>query len=374
MPVTKEATMKLAVLQENLSKGLATVGPAVSTRGTLPITANVLLSAEKSRLKLCATNLEMCITTWIGAKVEKEGAITLPARLFTEFTGSLPKEAIEMELQDHTLAMKCKRFDTRISGIEAEDFPPVPEVTDGLVAVMKASDLRMAISQVDFAASNDESRAVLTGIQCVFEDNAVTLVGADGFRLAIHKTPLASIKDKGSIIIPHRTLSELSRLLSDAEDNIEIRANKGQVVFKLKNTELTSTLVSGTFPNYPQLVPKSHTTRAEVGVAELTRSVKQATLFARGSSERIVLQIAENKITVTAKSEEVGDNLSQVDAVVTGEPCKIGFNGKYLLDVLGAITGKVAIETTTGSSPAVFLPIGQENYTHIIMPMFIGGG
>ena len=373
--------MKLSCIQENLSKGLGIVGRAVATRTTLPITQNVLITTDQSRLKLSATNLEMAISCWVGAKVEQEGAITIPARLLTEFVSSLPNEPIEMNLNKNTLHLKCARFEARINGLDAQDFPPIPQVGDGIVTKIEADALRQGISQTTFAAATEESRPVLTGVQAEFEGDKLTLAAADGFRLAVHNAPLLSpVSDKISVIIPSRALNEISRFLTDQEEPVEITLNQqnSQALFRLKNIELVSQLIQGTFPNYSQLIPQSYGTRSVVDIAEFLRAIKMASVFARDGSGivRLVItpgaELAPGKMNISAKAEEIGDNVGEIDALVDGEPDKIAFNARYLADILGVLhQSQVALETTTPSSPGVILPVGIDNYVHVIMPMFV---
>jgi DNA polymerase-3 subunit beta len=374
--------MKLSCLQENLNKGLGIVGRAVATRTTLPITNNVLLSTDEGRLKLAATNLEMAISHWIGAKVEEEGAITVPARLLSEFVSSLPSgETVEMKLVGKTLEIRCARFDARISGIDASDFPPIPKVDNGTKTKIDAVTLRQAINQVVFAAATEESRPVLTGVDAQFEENLVTLAAADGFRLAVYRMPLVTtVKEKTEIIIPSRTLNELNRLITDDEETIDITVNpnKSQVMFHLKNTQLVSQLVQGTFPKYSQLIPQNFTGRSIVTVVEFLRVCKMASIFARDGSGIIRLimtpggELTPGKITVSSKSEELGDDMGEIDAIVEGQEAKTAFNGRYLTDVLSVLKEqKVTLETTNPSSPGVIKPVGTDNYLHVIMPMFV---
>ena len=165
--------MKLSCLQENLSKGLGIVSRAVATRSTLPITQNVLIATDQSRLKLAATNLEIAISCWLGAKIEEEGAITIPARLLTEFVNSLPNDKIDIALNQRTLQLKCARFEARINGLDAQDFPPIPQVADGLATKIEVQALRDGISKVTFAAATEESRPVLTGVQLEFDGDRI---------------------------------------------------------------------------------------------------------------------------------------------------------------------------------------------------------
>jgi DNA polymerase-3 subunit beta len=375
--------MKLSCLQENLNRGLAVVGRAVATRTTLPITNNVLLATDEARLKLVATNLEVAISHWIGTKVEEEGSITVPARLLTEFISSLPSDKVDMSLSPRTktLSIKCARFEARISGVDAKDFPPIPKVEDGLATSVEVEALRQGISRVVFAAATEESRPVLTGVNAEFDGDELTLAAADGFRLAVYKLPIAvSVSQRTEVIVPSRTLAELNRLMAEQEEPVEItiNPNKSQILFRLKNTELVSQLIQGSFPNYTQLIPQSFNTRAVVGVAEFLRATRTAAIFARDGSGivRLVMspggEPAPGKMTVSARSEEVGDDVGEVDAIVEGDEAKIAFNGKYLTDVLSVLhEEQVALETTNPSSPGVIRPVGLDNYTHVIMPMFV---
>jgi len=375
--------MKLSCLQENLNRGLGIVGRAVATRSTLPITQNILLSAEESRLKLSATNLEMATTCWIGAKVEQEGTITIPARLLIDFVNSLPNELIEITLpaNSHTLELKSGRFQAHINGIAAEDFPPIPQVSDGLITNIEVDALREGIAQVVFVAATEESRPVLTGINIEFDGAELSLAAADGFRLAVHKMTLGSpVSEKSTVIIPARTLNELNRLLGDQEEPVEITINqqKSQVLFRLKDAELVSQLIQGSFPNYSQVIPQSYTTRAVVDINEFLRVSKMSSIFARDASGivRLVItpgaELTPGKVTVSAQAEEVGSNVSEIDALVDGEEAKIAFNVKYLSDVLSVLhQSQVALEVTTSSSPGVIRPIGVDNYVHVVMPMFV---
>jgi DNA polymerase-3 subunit beta len=375
--------MKLSCLQENLNRGLGTVGRAVATRTTLPITNNVLLATDEGRLKLVATNLEMAISCWIGAKIEEEGAITVPARLLTEFVSSLPSDTIDVALspQTKTLGLKCARFEARISGVDAKDFPPIPSVDEGITTKVEVEALRQGINQVVFAAATEESRPVLTGVCAQFSSDSLTLAAADGFRLAVYKLPIAApVSQETEVIIPGRTLAELNRLIADQEESVDItlNPNKSQVLFRLKNVELISQLIQGTFPNYSQLIPQSSNTKVIVSVADFLRATKTASIFARDGSGIVRLmitpggEVSPGKLSVSARSEEIGDDVGEIDATVEGEESKIAFNGKYLTDVLSVLSeAQVALETTNPSSPGLIRPVGTDNYTHVVMPMFV---
>ncbi len=383
--------MRLSCLQENLSRGLAIVGRAVPTRTTLPITQNVLLSTDQSMLKISATNLEIAITAWIGAMIEEEGSVTVPARLLTEFVASLPSERIDMEMTSppRTLQLTCARSEARINGTDAEEFPPIPTVEKGVVAKIDPAAFRAAINQVVFAAATEESRPVLTGVKLDLEKDRCTMAAADGFRLAVHQSSLLEpIDEPVSVILPSRTLNELGRLLGDQESPVEMTMTptKGQVLFRLKGIEIVSQLIQGTFPSYSQLIPEKYQTRTVFQLQEFLRAARTSAIFARDGSGIIRLQMISGpegattesqggrpgKVIISARAEEMGDNQDEVDTLVEGDESKIAFNSKYLLDVLSVMErGEVALETTVPSSPGVFRPIGSDNYVHVVMPMFV---
>ena len=373
--------MKLSCLQENLNKGLGIIGRAVASRTTLPITQNVLISTDESQLKLAATNLEIAISCWIGAKIENEGSITIPARVLTEFVSSLPSDVINLNLKHHTMELKCGRYEARINGLDAADFPPIPQVGDGFSTTVKAEDLKQAINQVAFAAATEESRPVLTGVQTEFEGSKLTMAAADGFRLAVHRTELSkAVKEKVAMIIPAKAYHELNRLMGadDQEIEINLNAQKSQVLFKLKGIEMVSQLIQGTFPNYSQLIPQTYGTKARIDVAEFLRAIKMAAIFARDGSgiARIIVtpgaSVEAGKITISARADEIGDNVGEIDALVDGEAAKIAFNARYLADVLSVVKqAQVSLEVTTPSNPGVIRPVGVDNYDHVVMPMFV---
>ena len=380
--------MKLSCLQENLSRGLGIVGRAVANRATLPITQNVLLSTDQSMLKLSATNLEIAMTTWIGASIEGEGAVTVPARLLTEFVNSLPNGRIDMELQPGTsvLQLRCGNSQANIHGADANDFPPIPTVEDGMAANVDPAALRLAISRVAFAAATEESRPVLTGVELKLSGDKFTMAAADGFRLAVlHGELLKAIEGEIKVIVPARTLNEISRLLADQEEPVEIVMTpaKGQVLFRLNGSqtiETVSQLLQGAFPNYDQLIPQNYETRATFDSPTFLRAARTASIFARDGSNIIRLQMvpgengdSKGKLIITARSEEVGDNQDEVEAeAMEGVEGKIAFNSRYLLDVLAVLErGKINLDTTTSSSPGVFKPDGSDDYIHVVMPMFV---
>ena len=376
--------MKLSCLQENLNPALAVVMRAAASRTTLPITQNVKLSTDQSRLKLAATNLEIAISLWMGAQIEEEGEITVPARLLTDLVNSLPAERIDLESTSDPTALKidCARFEAQINGAAAEDFPPIPEVESALAGKVEAKVLIDAINHVAFAAASEDSRPVLTGVQVELSGDDFTFAGADGFRLAVYKGKLHEpASEDADFIVPARSLVEIGRTLTPTDAPVEfmVTPTKGQAMFKFGDVEFVTQLVQGTFPNYSQLIPDSFETRAVVDQAGFLGATRTASILARDGAGIVRLHVTggegddPGRLSIASTAEEVGENRGEIDAEVEGDIAKIAFNSQYLSDVLQVLEGAqtVALEVTTPSSPGVIKPVGSDAYVHVVMPMFV---
>jgi DNA polymerase-3 subunit beta len=376
--------MKVTVLQENLARGLGIVSRAVSPRSTLPVLANVLIATDEGRLRLSATNLEMGITCWIGAKIEEDGSTTVPARTLADLVGTMPDPQVVLTLnsQNQTLNVRSGASTNDIKGIDAQEFPPlpVPDFEDAIQ--INVSDFKEMIHQVAFAASTDEARPVLMGVLLTVEKDQITMAAADGFRLSVRKAALSSsVPALVSAIIPARALNELARIASDGEQMIQmvLPKGRGQVVFRVKDAELVSQLIDGTFPDYQQIIPRSHKSRTLVSTASLLKACRQAEIFAREGSNVVRLNIKTNgemqpgEVEISAHSEETGSNETLVEATVDGIPLLIAFNVKYLREVLEVVKSpNVAIETSAQNAPGVVKPVGDDDFLHVIMPMHLG--
>jgi DNA polymerase-3 subunit beta len=377
--------MRVSCLQENLAKALSIVGRAVSARSTLPVLGNILIATDNGRLKLAATNLEIGITCWIGAKVEEDGAITVPARTFVDLINALPPGRIDMELSVRTqsLNLKSGRFENNLKGIDAQEFPIIPQLEEADAIRIAPDVLKKMIDQVVFAAATDESRPILTGVLAKFSGDQFTFAAADGFRLSVRSAPLDTPVSKPfEVIIPARALSELGRILGDQEDPVSILVTpqRSQALFHLSSVDLVSQLIDGKFPDYTAIMPKKYETRSVMDTAHILKACKAASVFARENANiaRVTVtpgsELTPGHITLQATSAETGDNAGELDATVEGNPVEIAFNVKYMIDVLSVVgTAQVVLETTSSSSPGVIRPIGDDAFTHVIMPMHIGG-
>jgi DNA polymerase III subunit beta len=374
--------MKVIGKQSDLLRGLTAVSHAVSNRSTLPILANILFATDAGRLKLSATNLELGITCWVDVEVLEEGATTVPAKLITEFVKSLPAALVEVTVSTDTQTMnvKSQRSSANIKGMDSAEFPQIP-CLDGTPIAFEAALFKEVVDQVAFAAADDDSRPVLTGVLVQMGDEKITFAAADAFRLAVREVDVPDDDHpRGDILVPARTLTELARILPDDQQiEMVVPANRSQVVFRTPSLVLVSRLIEGAFPNFRTIIPPSATTCMVADTKELAGALKSVALFAQDSSNiaRVKIEPAgegqeSGVITIEATAEDVGDNVSTVNASVDGPVLQVIFNVKYMADVLSAIhTPEVQIEGTSATKPGVIRPAGQANCVYVIMPMHI---
>ena len=376
--------MKVTVLQETLAHGLSIVSRAVSPRSTLPVLSNVLVATDEGRLRLSATNLELGITCWIGAKIEEEGSTTVPARTFVDLVGTLPAEQVSLNLNTTTqsLNVRAGASNTDIKCIDSQEFPPMPVLEMDSAFQINVADFKEIIQQVAFAASTDEARPVLMGVLMNVEGDKLTMAAADGFRLSVrHATLSTSAPQALSAIIPARALNELARIAAEGGETISmvLPKGRGQVVFRVKDAELVSQLIDGVFPDYQQIIPRAYKSRTILSTQALLKACKQAEIFAREGSNVARFNIKSSgdlepgSVEISAQSEETGSNETIVSATIDGAGLLIAFNVRFLREVLEVVRSpNVALETGAANSPGVIRPVGSDDFLHVIMPMHLG--
>lgn len=373
--------MKLTCLQENLARGLQVAGRGVSSRTTLPILGNVLLRTEGGRLRLTATNLEVGINCWVPAKVDDEGAITVPAKLFTDFVNSLPPGPIELSLnvRTKTVHIKAGPFEANLKGLDAEEFPIIPGIPEKPTSKIAQSALRRMIREVAFVAATDDSRPVLTGVLTTLEGDEMLMAAADPYRLSVRRSSLlAPVAEKIEVIIPAKSLFEVERILEDSDDPVDVYVtpNKSQVIFHTESTDLVSRIIEGQFPNYKQVIPTSSQTTVVVQREEFLKATRLASYFARDAANIVRLQIdptSDTPLIVSATAAEVGDNVGRIEASVQGQPTTVAFNSRYLQDALASLSApEIKLELGGPLAPGVVRIVGDEDtYLHVVMPLRI---
>ena len=362
--------MKLTIFQENLSNCLSITSRFVSSHPQLPILSNFLLTAKKNRFKISATNLEMGINCYSGAKIEKEGETTVLARPFLEFISSLPAGKTNLELKKRGLEVLCDRFKATFPTTLPTDFPRIP-INSSEKLTLPLSLFSQAITEVIFAASIDESRPILEGVCFQFTGKECRLEATDGYRLSQKKLVLKKEQKQMKFILPASVLSEIIKLKSKGELlEIGLSNKEKQAVFFFPDIEITSRLLEGEFPDIEQVIPQSKETTILFDREEFQNAVRLASIFAHESANIIKMEVAEGIIKVSANSPQVGENQGIVEADIKGKPQKIAFNFRFLLDFLQVINEKQVLMELNGSlNPVVFKIPGDKSFLDIIMPV-----
>ena len=364
--------MELTVTQENLTHALSAVGRVANTKTQLPILSNILLRTDGSRLLVAATNLEIAITQYIGAKIIKPGAITIPARLMSEFISSLPKESVELKVVNDNLHIKSGTYKSIINGFIADEFPELPTINESssIQYSIKVEDFKKAVSQTIITASSDSTRPVLTGVYWHSFENQLYLAATDGYRLSERR--LVETKSNLSVIIPTQTLQEVLRNITDDSSEVDILFDETQVRFRINDAEIISRLIDGKFPDYRQLVPASSETTVTLNKSDFVRITKIAGLFAResGGSVTLTADSSKNTLSVHSIASQMGENTSEATAKVTADG-QITLNSRYLSEALSVIDSETVEFSFSGKIAPCVLKSTDPNtdYYHIIMPL-----
>ena len=364
--------MELSVTQENLTKALSNVGRVASSKTGLPILSNILLRTDGNRLQVAATNLEIASTQHVGAKIVTPGAITIPARLVKESVGSLPQDTVELKVTDTKLSISSGRSSSVINGVVADEFPELPTIDEksSINYSIASGDFKAAVSQTIITSSSDSTRPVLTGVYWHSFDGFLYLAATDGYRLSERR--LVETTSEVAAIIPTSTLQEVLRTLSDDVAQVELLFDETQVRFRVGESEITSRLIDGNYPDYRQLIPATSETTAVLKTAEFVRITKIAGLFAResGGSVTLTADSEKNTLAIHSIASELGENTSVATAEISSDG-QVTLNSRYLSEALGVIDGnEVEFRFSGKLAPCVLTAkVKDPNYKHIIMPL-----
>ena len=369
--------MKIQVLQENLSKALSVCSRFTSSKVQLPVLANILLKTNKNKLQLSATNLETSIAISIGAKVIKEGDITIPARVITEVVANLGPGQIELEAEKETLNIKTSNFESSVSGLNSSEFPSIP--TEAGIDNFKliSREILDALSSVLFAVSVDETRPVLTGVLMIIGKEILTMVSTDGFRLSQKKIKIQGVKEEKKLILPKGVLIELSRVAESEYIGFSYKKSDNQLILSSDDSILSSRIIEGEFPDFERIIPKDTRIKIRLDRNDLLRSIKLAGVFARDSANVVKFIISKNTLEIAAESNQSGKQKNMVDAKVDNDLSDlftIAFNYRFVEDFLNAVKGEnISLEFSDPNAPALFLDEKDSNFLHIIMPVKLQG-
>lgn len=374
--------MKASVTQENLTKVLSHILKATALKPNIPVLANVLIKTEKGQIKFSATDLDIAVTAATGGEIGEEGELTVNARLLAEFVAQLNTNRIELLQTGQTLEVKSVDNQAQLYIIPADDFPHLPEAEKDPELVVNAVAFKQAVLKTSFASALDQSRPILTGLLLEASQRKVSLVGVDGFRLSKKVVKLEEEgKDDYKMVIPAKSLLELAKIIHEEaseKDNLQIfwLKEKNQVLFKINEVTLSSRLLEGEFPDYKNIIPVEKSFGFSIPKERFAKSVKIATIFSRnviGNKTFFNINTTDKVLTLSAKVQDIGNNESKTElAEVEGDNFETAFNGKFLNDFLGAISGDTILFESNGiTAPGVFKDNGDEDFLHIIMPMRI---
>jgi DNA polymerase III subunit beta len=372
--VVGSGTMKVTCTRDELTQKLAVVSRGVSTRTAVQILGGVLLNAEGGQLTLAATDMELSLRASLEAQVEGEGAIVVPGRLLVELVRLLPESevTIEQRADEGVIHIASGAFESRLNTFTAEDFPRLPEVERLERHVVDKEALLETITRVSRSASRDESRPVLTGILVRFEPGKIIMAATDSYRLSVKETALGGTAPELEAIVPARALSELARVAQTA-DKIELGVHENQVVFGVDGVWLTTRRIDGQFPNYKQLVPESFEYELALPREELLDVVRRIAVMAQRNSP-LRLRFAEGQLTVSARTQDVGEAEESLPVSFSGEPLEIGFNAEFLRDGVESVTTEtIRVRLISPLRPCVLQAEGSDDFLYLIMPIRLAG-
>ena len=373
--------MKVTVSRKSLSEGLTIASRFATSRAQLPILGNILLEAIDNKLNISATNLEMSVSLSIAAKIEKEGKITVPAKVIYELVSNLTSESLDINVEKEQIYLKSENFSSRVSGINASDFPYVPNTLGKSALNLDPVKITSSIAKVIYSVSSDETRPTLTGILLIFVKDSLSFVATDGFRLSKKDMPFKNVNTNLKIILPKGVLVELERLSQDEKILFEYKKDDKQIVFKIGEIVLSSRIIEGEFPDFEKIIPTGSKLNVGVDKNDLMQGIKLASVFARDASNVVRFLITEKTFTITAESSQVGSQENNVDAKIKfsdkevfgdGKEFLIAFNYKFIEDFLNSVDGNdLEIVFNDANSPGVFKDVEDKDFLHLIMPVRI---
>jgi len=365
--------MKFSCSQASLSKAINTVSKAVSTRTTIPILKGILLNVKDSVLTLSASDLDISIENKFEVQNSENGNCVVSAKLFSEIIRKLPNSIISVELKDNKLNINCLGSEFSIISLPADEFPIIKGIDSKEFIDIKKETFSDLVKKVSFAASIDEKKGILTGTLLNFENNILEMVALDGFRMAVSKNNIENNLNK-RIIIPSRIVNEINKILleDDGSDTLSLLIDEKKIEVRTEETMVIARLLEGEFIKYKDIIPSSYKTKMIVNRIDMLSSVERASLLAKeGKNNLIKLNIEEGNVIVSSRSDE-GNVNEKINCEIEGDNINIGFNSKYLIDVLKAVDDEeIAFEMGTSVSACVIKPVDGDKYSYLVLPVRI---
>lgn len=365
--------MKFLCTKENLNKGVSVLASTPTQDATLPVLSNILLECKEGRLKLAATDLEIGVSCFVSGKVEKEGSLTVPAKLLSQYVGSVTDDKLELASEDSVLSISSANSSTTLTGISADEFPLIPEIKDGAEFELDSKLLAEAVQKTAFAAATDFSRPEISGVYFAVEGEQLILASTDSYRLAEFRAKIKSTsKKKIGVIVPAKTMRSLERILAENNNSVKVVVTENQIMFVIDDTIVTSRLVDGKFPDYVQIIPSSSSTSVSIEKPMLIDTIKTTSLFTKEgvSALKIFASKEKSSLSLSASTSNVGKSESTLPCKVEGEDSEVTFNFRYLLEGLSVINeSDVELGLSGNSAPGMIKGKGDKSYIYIVMPL-----
>lgn len=366
--------MKFSCSREILDKQLGNLSRIVTSRHAVPVLAHILIETDGKIVRLSGTDLELAATTYLPATVEQEGTFTVPARLFTEFVHQNPDNELTFYLESYELVCKGERVTARITGLDADEFPPLPKVEGGKRVMLPAADFVAAVKQVVIACANDVSRPVLTGVLLTLAGETATLVATDSFRLVERTIPILPVVEALTVIIPGRSLQEVVRIAGNTPNlqDIEVELGESGAIFRITEVELYSRLLTGSFPKYQAIIPTKFAAEADVTTAELVQALRLTATFGQSGVSNVLIEVdGEGSLSLASYGTKSGSTKHTIYAVLEegANPLKAAFNARFLLDACSAAGSPHVRLQLSGQDTPLLISIGDLNYTQLVMPI-----
>lgn len=362
--------MRFFVQTQDLNAALSSVTRAMTSKSTLPILEGIYLEASREGLRMKCSDLSLQIETVLPSSVEEEGNIVVPGRLFSDMMRRMPGESVHISCEQNTVVIECGRLKTKLQGMPASDFPDMPQIKDGLTLALSEKAIRDIVRQTIFATAQDDTKPILTGILMEFEENLTVAVALDGYRLALRREPCNVEATNDTVIVPARSMLEISRILQDSDTLVNITFARTHVLFDMEYTRIVTRLIDGEFTRYKQILPRDHKTRVRVNRQELLDSIERASLMAREDKSNLVkMNFTRESLLISANSE-MGDINEEVSINLVGDGIQIAFNARYFTDVLKALDDEeIYLDMNNNINPCVVRPIQGDRFYYLILPM-----
>jgi len=363
--------MKIICSQKKLSEAISTVQKAISPRSTLPVLEGIYIESLKDVIKLIGTDLDLGIECYIEAEVLSKGSIVVPSRIFGDIIRKFPDSDVKITLLDNfRVKIECQNSVITLQGLNPEEYPELQRIEENNPIEIEQDLFRDMVRQTVFSVATEETRPIYTGALMELDGSSVSLACLDGYRLALRREPIEGNQNRNKVVIPGKSLNEISKIMGGEERKVSITIGEKHVLFDLGYTRIISRLLEGDFINYRQIIPQEYQTRVKIDTSILSESIERASLLAKeGSNNLIKLSISEDKMTITSNSE-LGQAYEEVPLILEGKEIDIAFNARYFLDILKAIDDQeVCLDFTTNISPCVVRPLEGNHYTYLLLPV-----